>query len=154
MIRIVLVTGLVMVLLSGCKKKPKETAPDTTPPPVSAGSDTSPQAGGGALINSMRAARRTNGLNELSNLGTLIEEMRDPYGKMPTKDQIVANLKKSAPTILKAIEDGSYILTGTTDGSGLWAYEVDADKQPGIALIAGRAQRTAPEEIKKYLGTN
>ncbi len=75
----------------------------------------------------LKATRRAQAMNELKNLGELIESMRDPIGKMPTDAQIRMELKKSAPNILKGIEEGAYILTGTTDGGGLWAYEVDAD---------------------------
>jgi hypothetical protein len=156
--RIVLLAVLGVILIVGCNKKPKDTSLDTPPPAggsggISVGLGGSVQNGsGGPLTGAMQAARRTQALNELMNLGVMIEEIRDPSGRMPTKEQILAELKKSAPTILKGIEEGSYILTGTTDGSGLWAYEVDADKQPGVALIGGRATRSSPDEVKRYLG--
>jgi len=111
--------------------------------------------GGGAVMAVRKAVRRTQALNEMSQLGLLIEELRDPVGKMPTKEQILASLKTTAPTIYKAItEDGSYILTGTTEGSGLWAYEVDADKTAGIALIGGKAMRSTPDELAPYFRKN
>jgi predicted small lipoprotein YifL len=108
--------------------------------------------GGGAVQAVRKAARRTQALNELHNLGLLIEELRDPFGKMPTKEQIVAALKGSQyANILTGINEGAYILTGTTDGGGLWAYEVDADKLGGIALIGGKATRATAEEVQRYL---
>jgi hypothetical protein len=176
--RIVLLAVLGIILISGCKKKPKDTPPDSAPPPATStpnpssggsggivpaggvGVVVNPSAaigggggGGGAAMAVLKATRRAQALNELKNLGELIEGMRDPLGKMPNKEQILVELKKSAPHILKGIDEGAYILTGTMDGSGLWAYEVDADKKAGIAVIGGRALRSDPEDVKKYLGT-
>lgn len=113
---------------------------------------TLPGGGGGGAIQAVRkAVRRTQALNELNTLGQIIEQMRDPFGKMPTRDQILAELQRSYPQLYQAVLEGSYILTGTSEGSGLWAYEVEADVRPGIALIGGRAVRTTPEELAPYL---
>ena len=64
----------------------------------------------------------------------------------------MASLKKTsgAQKIVQGIEEGAYILTGTTEGGGLWAYEVDADSKPGLALIGGTATRTIPDDLTKY----
>jgi hypothetical protein len=98
-----------------------------------------------------KAVRRTQALNEMNTLGQIIEQMRDPFGKMPTREQIVQELQRSYPQLHQAVQEGSYILTGTMDPGGLWAYEVEADIRPGIALIGGRAVRATPEEIAQYL---
>jgi hypothetical protein len=100
----------------------------------------------------LKAVRREKAQSELNQLALSIEQLRDPFGKMPTKEEIMADLQRSAPTIFKAIQEGSYILTGTKDPSGLWAYEVDADKHDGLAVIGGRATRSTTDEVKKYLG--
>jgi hypothetical protein len=180
--RLLLVVALALSVAAGCKKA-KPTSPDTAPPtagpaappagnPGGGGNNvgiipgggvgvvTNPGAvvggggGGGAAQAVRKAARRTQALNELHQLGLIIEDLRDPFGKMPTKEQIVASVKQTAPTIHKAIEEGSYILTGTTQGGGLWAYEVDADKQAGVALVGGRAVRTTPDEVQQHLKNN
>ncbi|MFO0796747.1 MAG: hypothetical protein U0804_04665 [Gemmataceae bacterium] len=106
--------------------------------------------GGGAAMAVRKAARRTQALNELKNLGEMIFAMQLENGRMPTVNQIKEALQQS-PQLLTAINDGAYILTGTTEAGGLYAYEVDADKQPGIAVIGGRATRSTPEELKPYL---
>jgi hypothetical protein len=171
--RIVFVTSLAIFLTTGCGKKPKETVPDSAPPPVdktATGRSTTPPpsttsgglaggringgGGGGGVFSALNAARRLNAQVELDQLALTIEQLRDPFGKMPTKEQILAELKRSAPTILKGIEEGAYILTGTMDGGGLWAYEVDADKQPGFAVIGGRATKSKPEDLKQYFPRN
>jgi len=173
--RAILVLAVTMtVALVGCKKKPP-APPDSAPAPASPGASGSgggsndggitaaggmgivinPSAalggggGGGAVQAVRKAARRADAMNELKNLGEIIEGMRDPIGRMPTKEQILAELKQ-APKLLTAIQEGSFILTGTTEGGGLWAYEVDADTKPGLALIGGRATRSTPEELQPY----
>ncbi|GIW84974.1 MAG: hypothetical protein KatS3mg107_0634 [Gemmataceae bacterium] len=107
--------------------------------------------GGGAIQAVRKAARRTQARNELHNLGLLIEQMRDPFGKMPTREQILQEVQRSYPQLYQAIQEGSYILTGTTDGSGVWAYEVEADIRPGLAVIGGRVTSISPEELARYL---
>jgi len=108
--------------------------------------------GGGGTIQAVRkAARRTQARNELQQLGLFIEQMRDPFGKMPPREQILQELRQGYPQLYQAIQEGSYILTGTTDGSGVWAYEVEADIRPGLALIGGRVVSTTPEELVHYL---
>lgn len=160
--RIVLLTVMGITLLAGCKKKTKETQPDSAPPPVTASPNPSPASGnsgsvsalgsGGGIMAPLRAVRREKAQIDLHQLALIIEQLRDPFGKMPTKAEILADLKRNAPSLLKGIEEGAYILTGTMDPGGLWAYEVDADKQSGIAVISGTAQRTNPEDVRRYLG--
>ena len=181
--RIGLVLILMTGLAAGCKKKPVETVADSVPPPpvapspkplASSKSGNAPILGGGGAPTSSpgivsagssgggsggaaqavrKAARREKAQSELDQLALTIEQLRDPNGQMPRKEAIMADLQKSAPTLFNAIQDGSYILTGTKEPSGLWAYEVDSDKQPGLAVIAGRAQRTNPDDVKRYLNT-
>lgn len=173
----VLVGVLMAVALVGCnktKKVAKTTEPDSAPPaqPAPAGGSTgsggeaimpaggvgvvvNPQAalggggGGGAAQAVRKAARRTQALNEMNTLGQVITLMQTDTGRMPTKEQIVAELKQY-PQVLAAINEGAFVLTGTTEAGGLWAYEVDADKSPGIALIGGKATRSTPEELAPY----
>ena len=64
-------------------------------------------------------------------------------------DRLKAN--PDARDLLKLIDDGVIILTGTTDRQGLWAYEIDADKVGGIILVSGRARRATADDVKKYL---
>jgi hypothetical protein len=108
--------------------------------------------GGGAVMAVRKAARRASALNDMKTLGELIELMRDDVGRMPTKDAILRQLKDQSPALFAACTtEGSIILTGTTEGGGLWAFEVDANLTPGIALIGGRATRTTPDDLKPYL---
>jgi hypothetical protein len=170
---------LAISLAVGCSKKTQETVADTTPPPVTQKPTPSPSpspaggnpagvassggggvsgspssglsvgGGGGAIQNTRQAVRRTEALNEMRTLGQAISLMQTELGRMPTKDQILAELK-AYPKLLTAMTEGSFILTGTTDSGGLWAYEVDADVKPGIALIGGTATKSTPEDLQRY----
>jgi len=166
--------------LAGCKKKPKPAEPDPAPAqkgdglpperpapsggggaPIIAGGGlgivVNPQAalggggGGGAVMAVRKAAVRTTDLNELKSLGEFIELMRDDVGRMPTKDRILTELRQQSPKLLTAVSEGSIILTGTTEGGGLWAFSANADTTPGFALIGGRATRSTPDELRPYL---
>ncbi|QDU18428.1 hypothetical protein [Urbifossiella limnaea] len=106
--------------------------------------------GGGAAMAVRKAARRTQALNELKNIGEIIFAMQIETGRMPTVPQILEELKRT-PQLLTGVSEGAYVLTGTTEAGGLYAFEVDADKQPGIAVIGGRATRSTPEELRPYL---
>lgn len=159
---------------AGCKKPKPPAVPDVTPEPgpVQKGDaqpapQPAPSGGGGGGGGSgafspvggggfgaaqavRKAARRTQSLNELKNLGEIIHAMHDELGRMPTVPQILEALK-TAPQLLAAITEGAYILTGTTEVGGLYAFEVDADTIPGVAVIGGRAARTTPDELRPYL---
>ena len=106
--------------------------------------------GGGAAQAVRKAARRASALNDLKNIGELIEQMRDEFGKMPTKDAILNEMKKY-PNLYAGINDGAYIVTGTTEGGGLWVYEVDSENIGGIVVIGGRATRANADEVKQYM---
>jgi hypothetical protein len=170
------IVTVILLLAAGCKK-PKPTEPDSSPPPVTPNSGGGGGGGGGGIVPAggvgivinpggalgggggggaiqqvRKAARRTEALTELHNLGLVIESLRDDFGKMPTKDRILAALKSPEYSkILTGINEGAYILTGTTEGGGLWAYEVEADVRPGIALIGGKATRSTPDQLAPYL---
>ena len=176
------IAALILVLAVGCKKaKPKQ--PDTDPPPapaqpaaknnpgggggnvgvvpsaVGGGIVTNPGAatggggGGGAIQAVRKAVRRTDALNEMKTLGQVIALMQNDLGRMPTKEQIVAELKQY-PKLLAAINEGSIILTGTTQAGGLWAYEVDAENSGGISLVGGTAGRTSADDVRQLLRGN
>jgi hypothetical protein len=149
---------------AGCKKKepvavappPTETTPATpaappAPEPVRIDARNTNQPGG-AITGSYRAGKRTNILSDMRQLGQFIEIQYNEAGKMPDPAAIKANLT-TARNILKEIDEGWIILTGTKDHAGLWAYEVDADKAGGVVLIGGTAQRM-PEayDVKQLLG--
>ncbi|MFO0848921.1 MAG: hypothetical protein U0871_10275 [Gemmataceae bacterium] len=157
-----LVAGLVLIG-GGCKKNPPKpaatipTAPaatqPTAPAPPPAGADTQYQPGAG-LQNVRKAADRTQLLAMMHGLGVQIVYLdTTTYMRMPTKQELYAALKNEVTErkLVELIDNGTIILTGSTDRAGLWAYEKGADVSGGVALIAGRADRYSAEDIKKFL---
>jgi hypothetical protein len=146
-------SGLLATSTTGCKKVKSTSSADSTPTGGAAVDErnTNYVAGGGAVQNVRQAGKRTVALNEMSQLGQLIELQYNESGKMPNIAAIKANLTQ-AQSILTHITEGSIILTGTTDHAGVWAYEVDADKAGGIVLQAGSARRASKDEVKQLLG--
>lgn len=129
-----------------------------TPPPETSEKiddrNTNYRPGGSALGNVARAGKRTAQLHDFDQLGTIIFALELQESRMPSADAIKADLKANpdARDLLKKIDDGVIILTGTTDRQGLWAYEIDAEKAGGIVLVSGRASRASADDVKQYLG--
>ena len=151
----VLAVGMVLVLVAGCGKKAAKNTEPAGPPAVAVAPvderNTNFRPGGGAVQNVRQAARRTNALVEMKTLGDLVTLTYTESGRMPSREQIVADLKRDAPAVAKGIDEGVYILTGTTDHGGLWAYEVDAERAGGIVLVAGVPNRASAEEVRQHL---
>ena len=137
------------------KRPTDSTDPSKTPPTEKIDDrNTNYRPDQSALRNAKRAGDRAAQLNDFQQLGTLILALDLQNNKMPSIDEIKADLKANvqARDILKKIEEGVIILTGTTNRDGLWAYEVDADKAGGIVYYGGRAERATADEVKGYLG--
>ena len=155
MTRVALVLSL--LLLAGCKENaPKPTAAATAakanepPAGLAPGGNTNYQAGAGALQNTRQAARRAVAQSDMSQLGLIMSDMAERTGKMPTAAEVQAELR-TTPNLLKLLQDGTVVLTGTPARSGLWAYEAEADTKGGIGLVGGTARRCEADEIKTLL---
>ena len=149
----------VTVALVGCGKKQAKLPPESKPSDSGGGAAAAVGVGvgsggggggGGAAQAVRRAVRRAQAMNELKNLAETIESMRDPIGKMPSKDAILAEAKKSLPKVYEGLTEGAYILADPMQPGGLWAYEVDADTKAGLAVIGGRAMRSTPDDLQQY----
>jgi hypothetical protein len=158
---LMLAAGLAVVG-GGCKKNPPKPAATTptapaptqpTAPSPPAGADTQYQAGAGAIQNARKAAERTQLLSLMNGLGVYILSLDTDKGKMPTKQEVYAALKDDITQrpLLEKINDGTIILTGSTNRAGLWAYEKGADVSGGVGLVGPSAQRLSADDIKKLL---
>ncbi|MGL4419984.1 MAG: hypothetical protein ACRCZF_04905 [Gemmataceae bacterium] len=144
---------------AGCQKKPAPApvaqAPAAPAPEPVDKRNTNFVPGGGVVKNVAQAARRVVTLNDMSQLGILILALELQNNKLPTVAEIKADLQANpdARNILKAIEEGVIVLTGTKNKSGLWAHEIDADKAGGIVLRGpnGTAERATADEVKQSL---
>jgi hypothetical protein len=145
---------VVLVASSGCKKKTPaaSSAPAAEAAPPVDDRNTSFRRDGSTVGNAYRAGKRAVALNDMSQLGQLIEIMYGDTNKMPDAAAIKTAMQKDAPNLYKQIDEGSIILTGTKDHAGMWAYEVDADKAGGIVLVAGTASRASADDVKQHLG--
>lgn len=154
MVRVLAAVLVCLPLAAGCKKKqPAASAPASAPaPPVVAGGaqDTNYQAGAGAAVNSVRAARRAVAQSDMSQLGLIIEQLYGLNNRMPDVNAIKAELR-TAGNLLSLVNDGTIVLTGTTNHAGLWAYQAGADTEGGIGLVAGTASRMSADEIKQAM---
>lgn len=136
--------------------------PKSTPKPTKPSAEkiddrnTNYRADGSTLGNAARAGKRVVQLNDFNGLRTFILTYEIENNRMPTIDQIKADLKNypDASEILKKVEEGVIILTGTTDKNALWAYEIDADKAGGIVLVgpSGEIKRVSADEAKQLIG--
>jgi hypothetical protein len=136
---------LSLVALTGCKAKPRSTAPKAT---------TSEQDDPvvGAIVGPMRAAKRIVDAKDMEQLNIYFTNAGDPAtGRAPTKDVILADVKQADPKLGKLIEDGDIILTGIQDRDGLWAYVKDAPTKGGWVLTPAGPERITAEEFKRRM---
>ena len=136
---------VLMVLTLGCSK-----APTSTEPPVD-NRNTNYQAGAGTAINTIKAGKRLAAMNDFDQLKFFIFNYELDNNRMPTKEELRTSLKTDAANLLKLIDDGAIILPSTLQKSGLWAYEVDADKAGGIVVVANAVSRKTADEVKTLL---
>jgi hypothetical protein len=141
--------AILAIAATGCPKAPKVTV--ATQPPVD-DRNTNYKPGAGAIVNSARAGKRVAALNDFEQLKTFIFAFELDNNRMPTKDELRAELKTAA-NLLKLIDDGAILLPTQLRKDGVWAYEVDADKAGGIMIVAGNVMRViSADDVKKYLG--
>jgi hypothetical protein len=137
---------------AGCKKT-KPTSQQTEQPATTspAGGGNTNYVPGAGLQNIRKAVDRDKLMNDMRQMGMEITAWELDNNRMPNRNEAYALISKY-PNYKKLLDDGTVILTGTTDRSGLWAYEVEADTKGGIGLVAGVANRYSADDIKQYLG--
>jgi hypothetical protein len=136
-----LLTGLLVVSLIGCSKKPKK---EPSPPP-SKSKPVIPGPVGGAV-------RRVVAMNDMSQLHLFIENASLATGRMPTQQQILAELQRPAPNLYALLNDKSVILTGVRAREGIWAYT--QEPQHGgdhIVISSSGVQRMSPQALRQRL---
>jgi hypothetical protein len=93
-------------------------------------------------------------LAELKDLHLYMDTASGVTGKLPDKETTVAALKmeKGAANTVKAIEDGSLVLTGAASRDDVWAYEKDAPVSGGYVLTSNGVDKLDAEAAKKRIG--
>jgi hypothetical protein len=108
----------------------------------------------GDRVTAQNIVARTLTQNDLKNLQVLMEAASAETGKLPDKAAIMAALKmeKAAANLVKAIEGGTLILTGTSNREDVWAYEKAAPEKGGWFLTSNGVERLDAQAAKKRLG--
>lgn len=141
-------------------KRPTEptetTSTDTKPTGPVDDRNTNYRPDQSGLRNAKRAGERLAQLTDFDSVKFFIFAYELENSRMPTIAEIKAELKNypDAAQILKKIDEGVIILTGTKDKNALWAYEIDAEKAGGIICHgpSGAIKRATADEVKQWLG--
>ncbi len=135
----------------------RATQPTEAAPPTVDDRNTNYRADQSVLRNTKRAGERMAQMNDFDQMKFFIFSYELENNRLPTVAEIKADLKQypDASQILKKIDEGVIILTGTKDKNALWAYEVDAEKAGGIVCVgpSGNVRRATADEVKQLLGT-
>ena len=133
----------------------RPTQPTEEAPPTVDDRNTNNRPDQSVLRNTKRAGERLAQMNDFQAVQLFILDYDLNNNRMPTIAQIKESLKGAADTqhVLKKIEDGVIILTGTQNRNALWAYEVDAEKAGGIVCLgpSGSIRRATADEVKQYM---
>jgi hypothetical protein len=175
--RRLLLFGLTLVVLSGCKKATDKTTQAPPPSggpavaPVAApggpgdglgvhaptGIVTNPGLGGGGSGGAAQAIRKAAGRavsqNELNNIRLFIENASLATGQMPSVEEVAAALRKEAPQTYKLVADGAIVLTGIRMREGIWAYTKDPQTPGGEHLVVNQSgvERMAALTLRQHL---
>ncbi|MCE9533108.1 MAG: hypothetical protein K8T89_18575 [Planctomycetes bacterium] len=100
-----------------------------------------------------QAVTRAVTTNDLKNIQVFIESASAETGKVPSKEAIVEALKMAkAANLVKLIEEGAIVLTGTTERESVWAYDKNAPEKGGFILSNSGIEKLDAAEVKKRLG--
>jgi hypothetical protein len=170
--RKLLVIGLVLALLGGCKKKTTKLAqgPATggeaqAAPTPGGGQNVAMHGptgvalgggggGGGGAYQAVRTAvKRSVSQNEMHNLHLFIENTSAASGRMPSPQEIMAALPREAPKLAKQIQDGDIVLTGARTRESIWAWTKEPQSVAGehLILTASGIERMAGPVLNQRL---
>jgi hypothetical protein len=170
--RKLIVLGVLLALVAGCKKPsanvavnnpPPQPMPQPQPQPnqpnvhAPTGVVTNPNlgggGGGGAAMAVKKAAKRAANQNDLNQLRTLIASYESENGKMPTRDDMAKTLQKDAPNVYKLWTDQVIEITGIQKREGIWAYTVEDQSTAGYHLVVTNSgiERLSPQDLKQRL---
>jgi len=149
--QLLVVCGLAIVC--GCKKAKHVAAETQATEPVD-DRNTNFRPGASVLKNTVQAGKRTAAMHDFEQLKTIIYAIELDNNRMPSKDEIRADLTLNGQNLLKLIDAGAIVLPEAPKKDGLWFYEVDAEKAGGIVVFQGNVSRATADEVKKLLGLN
>lgn len=106
------------------------------------------------LAHGQQVVARVITQNDLRNLEIFMQTASAVSGALPDKATIMAALKmeKGAEPLVKAIENGTLVLTGATERESVWAYEKSALEKGGLILSNNGIEKLSAADVKKRLG--
>jgi len=156
---------LAVAVAAGCKKKPKETSPDSEPPPKfvsSTGGAVAPNQNGnlsvsgggsgyGAVQAVRKAAARTVNDAQMKDLHLSLFQTWQLDNRLPTAKEIMEEAKRN-PQLLPLLQEEVIILTGANRGDQIWAY-TQYPQRAGehYAITSQGVEQMAPEVLKARL---
>jgi hypothetical protein len=166
--KLLLLLGLVLVLMAGCKKNPG-TKPAAGQPGGGGGGGggvgvhaptgvvTNPGLGGGGSGGAAQAVRqavtRTVNMHEMQNIYVFMNDASLASGRMPSVEEVGAALQKEAPKTWKLVQEKAIVLTGTNSREGIWAYTQDAQSAAGehLVITSSGVERMPGQTLKQRL---
>ena len=165
--RKLLLLGLALALLAGCKKPAGKGASNNPNPGPAPGNQTTAHAPTGVVVNPgtggggsggaaqavRMAARRAVSQVDLDQLKLFIETASGASGQMPSVQTTTAALQREAPHIFKQVQDGDIVLTGTRSRENIWAYTAGPQSVTGEHLVvtSSSVQRMSPQALNQRL---
>jgi hypothetical protein len=145
----------------GCGKKPKETPPDSAPPPVvsSVGGPTGPNqqgnltvtGGQGAIQAPRMAAARLINQEQLKQLHLSMFQAWSLDNRVPSANEVMQEARQNAQ-LLPLLKEEVIILTGTNQGGGVWAYTQYPQRAGQHYVVTQQGvEQIAPDELRQRL---
>jgi len=116
-----------LLALVGCKKATKVS--DNNPPNQPGGGS------GGAAQSVRKAVGRAATQNDMQQLHLYIENASAASGRMPTQQQLAADLQKEAPNLYKLWADKVIDVTKMPQRESIWAFTVEPVSTAGYHLL-------------------
>lgn len=155
--RKLILLGVLLALVGGCKKikigannpppqavqtQPVQPQPNQDQPKVHAPTGVVVNqggggGGGGAAQQVRKAAKRAANQNNLNQLRTFIEAMIIDE-RMPTRQQVTDDLRRTAANLYKDLDDGVLSMPEKLTINGIWVYTVEPQTYDNEFLVVTR----------------
>jgi hypothetical protein len=153
--RKLLLLGLMLLLIAGCKKKTKARTADSTPTPAASGSGPGlhAPAPGGVVQGVRMAAGRVVSENELKNIHIYVEYASGASGRMPSVQEITAAIQKEDRKAYQLVQEGAIVLTGARSRENIWAYTPKPQSIAGYHLMVSSngVERISEQDLRQRL---
>jgi hypothetical protein len=109
------------------------------------------QSGAGAVQNIRNAVNRVVTKHDLEQIRIFIESASIESNKMPSAEDTMAELRRSAPKIATLIDEKVITLHKAKNREDVWAYETAALTVGGLVLTSSGVERFDAAVLKQKL---